>query len=150
LVRIEKSIEIRAPPEKVWEMLAFDRLLEWLEGFKGQLKSVEYTSEVHSLKDKFRVGASAHGRPHEKGEVYFEVTASLENKKLTYRLYGKICGLGTYILEPVDNGTKLTLVKDYERPSGIFGKVLEPLFLGKAREKEFERDLRNLKSILEK
>jgi len=26
LGRVEKSIEIRAPPEKVWEMLAFDRL----------------------------------------------------------------------------------------------------------------------------
>jgi len=28
LGRVEKSIEIRAPPEKVWEMLALDRFQE--------------------------------------------------------------------------------------------------------------------------
>ncbi len=33
LGRVEKSIVIKAPPEKVWEMLAFERLPEWDEGF---------------------------------------------------------------------------------------------------------------------
>jgi len=42
LGRIEKSIEIKAPPEKVWEMLALDRLLEWNVGY-SELKNVEYT-----------------------------------------------------------------------------------------------------------
>jgi len=32
LGRVEKSIEIRAPHEKVWEMLAVDRFPEWDEG----------------------------------------------------------------------------------------------------------------------
>lgn len=27
---MEKSIEIKAPPEKVWEMLALERLKEWI------------------------------------------------------------------------------------------------------------------------
>ena len=44
--RVEKSIEIRAPPEKVWEMLAFDRIQEWDEGYgEGLGERVEYTSE---------------------------------------------------------------------------------------------------------
>jgi len=43
LVRIEKTIEIKASPEKVWEMLALDSWTEWMEGWK----SVEYTSGVH-------------------------------------------------------------------------------------------------------
>jgi len=31
LTRIEKSIQIKASPEKVWEMLAFDKAVEWME-----------------------------------------------------------------------------------------------------------------------
>jgi len=150
LGRIEKSIEIRAPPEKVWEMLAFDRLLEWSEGWKGELKSVEYTSKVRTPEDKLRVGASAQGIPKKKGEFNFEITESLENEKMAYRLYGKYRALGTYILEPVEKGTKLTIVADYEMPWGIFGKILEPLFFHRVMEKESERDLKNFKSILEK
>ena len=148
--RVEKSIEIRAPPEKVWEMLAFDRLLEWSEGYKGELKSMEYTSKVHTPKDKYKVGASAHGIPKKKGEYNFEITESLENEKMTYRSHGKIRALGTYILEPVEKGTKFTVVADYEMPWGILGRILEPLFIRRVMEKEFERDLKNLKSILEK
>jgi uncharacterized protein YndB with AHSA1/START domain len=53
LVRIKKSIEINASPEKVWEMLAFDKAVEWMEGWK----SIEYTFEVHTSADKYRVGA---------------------------------------------------------------------------------------------
>ena len=64
--RVEKTVEINAPPEKVWEMLAFDRLLEWQLGFE-KAKSVEYTSEVSTPKDKYRVGASAHGIPKKLG-----------------------------------------------------------------------------------
>jgi len=150
LGRTEKSIEIGASPEKVWEMLAFDRLLEWSEGYKGELKSVEYTSKVHSPKDKLRVGATAHGIPKKKGDINFEITESLENEKLTYRIYGKIRALATHILEPTEKGTKFTISADYEMPWGIFGKILEPLFLRRVLEKEFERDLKNFKSILEK
>jgi len=150
LGRVEKSIEIKAPPEKVWEMLAFDRVLEWQEAYKGELKSMEYTSKVRTPEDKYRVGASAHGIPKKKGEYNFEITESLENEKLTHRLNGKIRALGTYILEPVEKGTKFTVVTDYEMPWGILGKILELLFIRRVTEKEIERDLKNLKSILEK
>jgi uncharacterized membrane protein len=150
LGRIEKSIEIRAPAEKIWKMLAFDRLPEWNEGWKGELKSVEYTSEVRTPEDKLRVGASAHGTPKKQGEFNFEITESLENEKIAYRLYGKYRALVTYILEPVEEGTKFTHVIDYEMPWGILGKILGKLFFHRMLEKENERDLKNFKSILEK
>ena len=60
---IEKSIEIKAPPEKVWEMLAFDRLPEWMF-----FERVEYTKEANTPEDKYRVGAKALGTP-EGGEL---------------------------------------------------------------------------------
>jgi len=86
-------------------MLAFDRLPEWSEGYKGDVKSVEYTSELRTPEDKLRVGASAHGIPKKPGEsikFIFEITESLKNEKITYRLYGMYNALVTYILEPVE------------------------------------------------
>jgi len=120
LGRVEKSIEIRAPPEKVWEMLAFDRVMEWEEGYKSELKSIEYTSEVRKPKDKLRVGATAHGIPKKQEEsVKFdlEITESLENEKMMYCLdVGKFSVMVTYTLEPIEEGTKFTYAVDYEMP----------------------------------
>jgi len=154
LGRVEKSIEIGAPPEKVWEMLVLDRVLEWEEGYKSELKSIEYTSEVRKPKDKLRVGATAHGIPKKKPEsVKFdlEITESLENEKMMYRLdVGKFSVMVTYKLEPVEKGTKFTYAVDYKMPWSILGKIIEKLYYHRHMEKEYERSLKNFKSILEK
>jgi len=52
-------------------------------------------------------------------------------------------------LKPVEEGTKLTLLGDYEIPWGILGKALDKL-ASRAGEKQVERALEKLKSILEK
>ena len=154
LGRIEKSIEIRVPPENVWEMLALDRLPEWNKGFQDELKSVEYTSEVHTIKDKLRVGATAHGISKKQGEsikFIFEITESLENEKMAYHFsFGKMARVSViYDLEAVEEGTKLAYSIDYEMSWGIFGKMLGKLATA-GGEKEVERDLERFKSILEK
>jgi len=149
LTRMEKSIEIKASPEKVWEMLPLDRLLEWVPGYERDLNSVEYTSEVHTLEDKLRVGATAQGIPKKKGEYSFEIMESLKNQRMAYRLSGSLNVLVTSILEPVQQGTKFTYVYDYQMPWGILGKVVEKLLIGQLK-KESENSLENLRSILEK
>jgi predicted ester cyclase len=55
----------------------------------------------------------------------------------------------TYILEPAEEGTKLTYGMDYEMPWGILGKGLDKLGHGSG-EKTVEKELDKLKSILEK
>jgi uncharacterized protein YndB with AHSA1/START domain len=147
--RIEKSIEIRAPPEKVWEMLALDRFPEWQVGggFTSlQMEGIKFTSEVITPEDKYRVGAFA--RP--KWEGTFKVTESLKNEKITYLIEepGRNSTL-TLVLEPVEEGTKLTYAASYEMPWGIFGKFIEKLFKG-IGEGQLEKSLEKLKSILEK
>ena len=142
--RIEKSIEIKAPPEKVWEMFAFDRHPEWNEEYK----SAEYTSEVRTSEDKYRVGASAHITSKQE-EIDVEITESLENEKVTFRSESKGYTLATYILEPLEDGTRLTYAIDYEMPLGTLGKFLDKLG-GKSGEKKVEKELERLKSILEK
>jgi hypothetical protein len=47
--KIEKSIEINAPPEKIWPMIQWDRMPDWFD----PCKSAEWTS-----KDKYKVGST--------------------------------------------------------------------------------------------
>jgi len=153
LGRVEKSIEIKAAREKVWEMLALDRWSEWQpgSGFTSlQIENgVKFISEVNTPEDKYRVGASA--RPTTYDKLTFKVTESLKNKKITYLIEepGRESTI-TYILEPVEDGTKLTHSTSYEMPWGIFGKFLEKAFAKRIGEGQLEKSLGKLKSILEK
>ena len=145
LGRIEKSIEIKAPPEKVWEILALDRAPEWWD----ECKSARYTSEVHTPQDKYRVGATAHLNVHGE-EIDYEIIESLENEKISARSKRPVNITVTYILKLVGEGTRLTRLVDYEMPGGILGKAFNKLLLRRAGERAIERALKNLKSILEK
>ena len=144
LVRMEKSIVIKVPPENVWETLALDRWPEWMEGWKN----AQYTSEVQTPKDKYEVGATAHIIGPEEFDA--EITESLENKKFTF--HAKVPRMEftmTSTLESVDEGTKYTHVIDAELPWGVFGKFLGRVMRGMG-EKEAAKSLEKLKSILEK
>jgi uncharacterized membrane protein len=141
LVRIEKSVEIKAPPEKVWEMLAFDRMPEWM-----YWKSVAFISEVRTPKDKYRLGASAHvTEKHAKYDL--EITESLENEKITYIAHpGRSTMTLTYTLKPVEGGTEVTYA------CACWGYWILCSICGLFGDKLFgvESSLNNLKSILEK
>ena len=129
-------------------MLALDRLSEWTEGLQ---ESVEYTSEVRIPEDKYRVDACTHTNMKGAGAIDFEITESLENEKITYRMLGKRANntIVTYILEPFEEGTKFAYVMTYELPWGILGKFVGRLGKGML-EKEAEKSLENLRNILEK
>jgi len=148
LGRVEKSIEIGAPPERVWEMLAFDRHPEWFE----ERESATYTSEVRTPEDKFRVGASAQITEKHFGKFDVEITESLENEKITYLCRGVPHSknvIEIFTLIPTEAGTKITFVADGEVPNPIYW-MLEKLFVHRAIEKGTEKSLDKLKSILEK
>jgi uncharacterized protein YndB with AHSA1/START domain len=96
---MEKSFEIKAPPEKVWEMLALDRMPEWMD--EMEMKSGKYISEVRTPEDKYRVGASAH-IIEKRWEYDLNVLESLTNEKLVCRSKGKYIITMTFALKPVD------------------------------------------------
>jgi carbon monoxide dehydrogenase subunit G len=153
LGKIEKSIEIKASPEKVWEMLALDRWSEWqVVGGIGSMqieKGVKFTSEVNTPEDKYRVGASAQPTTYDK--LTFKVTESLKKEKITYLIEetGRKSTI-TIVLEPMEEGTKLTYAVGYEIPWGLFGKLLEKAFAKRMGEGQLKKSLEKLKSILEK
>ena len=144
--QFETSIEIKAPPEKVWGMLALDRWSEWMHPLSFlDTRNMKFTSEVNTPDDKYQVGASAYPSAHP--EADFEVTESLENEKITYLHGGRPM---TYILKPTYEGTRLTYRVEYEMPWGILGKFIEKLFARRLGERGAEKSLEKLKSILEK
>ncbi len=146
---MEASIEIRAPAEKVWELLAWDRVQEWEEGYRKNLKSMEYTSDVSTLENKYRVGTTAHVTLKQY-ESDLKITESIQNEKISFQSKGKsLNAIIQYLLEPVEGGTKFTYRVDYEIPMGILGRALSRMFKGSG-EKEVKRSLENLKSIVEK
>jgi carbon monoxide dehydrogenase subunit G len=145
LVRIEKSIVIKAPPERVWEMLALDRHSEWMDGYK----SVEYTSEVHTPEDKYRVGAIAQ-ITEKRGKPYaFKIMESLESEKIVFS-HSTMNMTMAITLKPTEAGIEMTMAGEGELPGGIFGKFIEKLFAERMGEKQIEKSLENLKSIVEK
>jgi carbon monoxide dehydrogenase subunit G len=111
LTHIEKSIAIRASPERVWEMLAFDRAPDWM----GDLAvSGQYTSEVHTLDDKFKVGATGYSSTHSGMGGNLEIAESLKHEKMASRVTsGMMSAVGTYSLEPTNEGTTVNYVFDY-------------------------------------
>jgi carbon monoxide dehydrogenase subunit G len=160
LGKVEKSIVIKATPQKVWEMLAFDRLPEWGEGYgEGLGERVEYTSKVITFKDKYRAGATAQGIPKKPEDNYcrFEIIESLDTKKMKYYAWEKPNYLGilsmyvSYSLEPVGADTKLTYEIESDKYGilGIFGKLLEKLYFRRMVKKQIKKALDNLKNILE-
>jgi uncharacterized membrane protein len=128
-------------------MFALDRLPEWNEEYGN----VKYTSEVHNLEDKYRVGATSHTKIKGAGDINFEITESIENEKFTFRMLGKRANntVVTYILEPYEEGTKVMHIMTYEIPGGILGRALGRLGKG-VLEREARKALEKLKSILEK
>jgi len=147
LVRIEKSIEIKVSPENVWEMLAFNKAVEWMEGWKN----VKYTSEVRTPEDKYKVGASAHITEHVKYD--YEITESLKNEKIVWHSAGsrtKPTMLMSYTLKPTETGTIVTTVFDYTSPFSVLGKIVDKVGGQRIAEKDTEKSLEKLKSILEK
>ncbi len=129
-------------------MFALDRCPEWMD----DLKSVEYTSEVHTPEDKYRVGASTHWIKVKGEEFDVEVTESIENEKITTRT-SPIQGAtmtATFAVKPTEAGTEMSYVVDYEMPWGILGKILDKLFIRRALEKDITGEAEKLKSILEK
>ena len=145
MARMEKFIEIKAPPGKVWKILALDKAVEWMDEMEWE--RAEYTTEVRTPEDKYRVGATAH-ITEKRWDYDLEILESLENEKMKVHSIGKYAYTFTFTLRPVDGGTMLTLEAFLKMPYGILGEFLYKLASGSG-EKQVQRALDKLKNIVE-
>jgi len=145
-MKVERSIEIAAPPEKVWPFLAEpEKVLEWYI----PLQKFEYTSEQHG-----GVGVPLYFEEKVAGQLMklnCIVTEWVENEKIAFIMTsGK--GMKTYgerwTIESTPSGSRFSFAEQGELPYGIIGKLMEPLAQSMS-EATIEKMLAKLKSLTE-
>jgi len=122
-MRVQKSIDISAPPGKIWPYLTEpDRILKWCIAFKEFL----YTGEKRNcVGTTFYVEEKVGPMPLMK--LYFAVTEWIENERIAFRMTSgggiKYYEQGWTLRETVA-GSRFTFIEDVELPFGIAGKLV--------------------------
>jgi carbon monoxide dehydrogenase subunit G len=144
--KMTKSVEVKAPPEKVFAFLTdIEKLNEIAKG------DVEFKQ---TSKGPWGIGTTLHWISKQSGssmELDMEVTEFEKNKKATISTVkgSKFKLKQTCAVEPTANGTKLTYFADYTMPYSVFGKLVDRLKVQKDMEKSIDRQLMDYKKALE-
>jgi len=146
VTRLTNSVEIEAPPEKVWTWSMDQKNMN--EASKGFSEST-WTSTA-----PYGVGSVSHFISRAGGttaETDLEVTEFVVNKKFAQRSIGasKTKMSFAYTLEPTAKGSKVTFNMDYEVPYSILGKLIDKIKVQKDIEKGITKLLENLKKAIE-
>jgi uncharacterized membrane protein len=144
--KIEKSVRINAPSEKVFALLT-DR--EEAPKWNKLIKEARVTS-----KEPTGVGSTVHYAGEAggaRGEWDIETTEWVKNKKYAWRTTsGDVAMLTTWTLKEADGTTELTYEIRYELPYSILGKIIDKLKASKDIENGMTAALQNLKQLSEK
>lgn len=124
-MRVQKSIEIAAPPERIWPFFVEpEKVLQWCITFKR----FEYTGNQRSgVETPIYIEEQA-GGPLMK--MHFKITECKENEKLALRM---VSGTGVksyeqgWSLETIPSGSRFTFREEIELPLGVIGKLLGPI-----------------------
>ena len=121
-MRVQKSIEINAPPDRIWPFFVEpDKVLQWCSTYK----KFEYASDQHSgMGTPYYIEEQA-GGPLMK--MHFAVTEWKENEKLALHMVSGT-GVKSYqqvmSLETTPSGSLFTFMEKVELPFGIIGKFI--------------------------
>jgi uncharacterized membrane protein len=143
MAKVEKSIIINAPVEKVFSYMD-DPMSnpEWLPGMIDVRDVVQTPNKVGT---HFRWTYKMAGIRFE-GET--TTTEYIPNKRVVTQSKGGISSTWTFTYEPHEKGTKLTLSVDYSIPIPVLGKLAESLVL-KQNEREANLAIANVKEKVE-
>jgi uncharacterized protein YndB with AHSA1/START domain len=145
-MKIQRSIEIVAPPEKIWPFLVEpEKILKWF----NLLREFEYTGDKRS-----GVGTTFYYEEKSSGQLMklnYAVTEWVENKKLAFGVTSGSLKKDDQVwsIEAIPSGSRFTMFEDLEMPMGIIGKIIGALFGGMMIGKNMEKILANLKSLAE-
>ena len=121
-MRVQKTIEIGAPPERVWPFFVEpEKVLQWCITFKRFV----YTGDQRA-----GVGTPLYIEEQAGGgltKMQFEVTEWKENEKLALRMVSG-ANYGSYeqkwSLERCPSGSRFTFMEEIELPFGVIGKLI--------------------------
>ncbi len=129
-MKAQKSIEIAAPPSKIWPFFVEpEKILQWCITFK----KFEYVSPKPGSEDAQVYIEEKAGGPLMK--LYFKITDCVENKKIGLRMVSGT-GVKSYVqswsLEAIPTGSRFTFMEEVGLPYGVIGKLLGKLLAGES------------------
>jgi uncharacterized protein YndB with AHSA1/START domain len=142
-MKVQRSIEIKATPEKIWPWLTEpEKIMKWFT----LLKKFEYTGDK-------RGGAGTTFYYEEKSggqlmKMNYKVTEWVENRKIAFGVTSGSLKKDDQVwgIEPTPAGSRFTMFEDLEM--GILGKLAAP-FIKMMVGKDMEKILGNLKKMAE-
>ena len=145
-MKIHKSIEIKAPPEKICPFLVEpDKILQWCITFI----KFEYTGEKRSdVGTTFYLEEKA-GGPLMK--LNFRIIEWIKNERVAFSMTSGNFVKGyeqSWTVESIPTGSRFTLGEQVKLPYGIIGKFMG-LFAKRGSETTVEKMLPKLKSLVE-
>jgi len=145
---VNASIDIDAPPEKVWDVVMDpDRLGDWVT-IHRKLESV--TDNPLQKGSKLEQTLCLRGA---KFKVRWEVDEYDEGKRAKWEGKGPARSYASteYRLAPDGNGgTRFDYTNAFKAPLGPLGRVASRAVMGDAPEREAKKSLAKLKALLEK
>jgi len=143
MVKVRKSIVIRAPVEKVFAFMSDARSnLEWLPGV---MEITDVHDEPGHVGSHFRWAYKMAGLRFE-GETTLVEYA--ENRRMVTEGRGAITNRWRFDYTPVPEGTRLDLDVEYTVPTPVLGRIAEQALRGQ-NEREAELALSNVKAKME-
>jgi len=145
-MKIEKSVDIAAPPQKIWPYLIEpDKMVQWCITFR----KCEFTGEQHSGEGTRYYVEEKAGGPLMK--IHFMVTKWTENQKLAFKMTSGNFVKGyelRWMIEPLAAGSRFHFAEDFTMPWGIIGRLIG--FVGRSSsEKHVTEMLDKLKNLAE-
>jgi ribosome-associated toxin RatA of RatAB toxin-antitoxin module len=143
LPHVEKSIEIKAPVEKVWALISnVERIPEWAKGYTER--------EIITSKQRTGVGLTTHETGVSFGKAYekdFITTEWVEKEKIGFEKTTGWPWKGAWLMKTSKDGTLFTYTVDFELP--FESERLAEIFR-RRYEELLEQWVKNIKEIVEK
>jgi hypothetical protein len=145
-VKIKRSIEIAASPEKIWPFLIEpEKILKWFD----LLRKFEYTNDKRS-----GAGTSFYYEEKSGGQlmkINYKVTEWTVNKRLAFGVTSGSLKKDDQVwsIEATSSGSIFKMFEDLEMPMGIIGKIIGATIGGSMIGKNMEKILANLKRLVE-
>ena len=149
MTKIERSVEIKAPIEKVFVFILNPREIRKMF-VDSKFKIEDVSKQPGGVGTKFRISAFMGGR---KVKSHWHEFAEVEKncKIVDQEVKGGPCKKEriTYLLGSTDAGTKLTITEDYVLPYSVIGKLVDKVAVKKNFEVLLDGGIRRIKEILE-
>ncbi len=146
MTRVERSIEIAAPPEKVFELLTdLDRLEEWAT-IAGEAVNPPAKPLTQGAAWKHKVKVAGVELEGDWNVVAIDPPRLVEYEAT--RSEGGWLKMRQRV-SPKDGGSRVELEVEYELPWGALGQAVDKLVVERRNDREAEESLENLKNILE-